>query len=344
MLKNSWKLLCVLLLVYVVIASYLTPLEPGITRVDTSFLSTEIYDLDIEGYNTHFDSEENTAFLTSADSSAVILPVSVYSNSPSKLQVQVQIPDTFNTDLPHLYVQNDKDGVLFYPTIALPSAVQLDANFVNEGWKESWRKWGVDEGFNFPFQNILYETIRNLHFHVTMWFATMALFALSFGYSIVTLGKKDSLLSDKKASLAVNTGMLFTVLGLVTGAIWAKYTWGAWWVNDPKLNGAAVSALVYLAYMILRKSVEDPEKRMRLSAVYNIFAFVMFIVFIQVLPRFTDSLHPGNGGNPAFSSYDLDSSLRAVFYPAVLGFILLGFWIWQLKVRAYQLFVKHEDI
>ena len=59
------------------------------------------------------------------------------------------------------------------------------------------------------------------------------------------------------------------------------------------------------------------------KAIYNIIAFVMMIVFIGVLPRMTDSLHPGNGGNPAFGNYDLDSNMRMVFYPAVIGWILM---------------------
>ena len=63
----------------------------------------------------------------------------------------------------------------------------------------------------------------------------------------------------------------------------------------------------------------------------------MMLVFIFVLPRVTDSLHPGNGGNPAFSQYDLDNNMRAVFYPAVIGWTLLGFWITQIRIRIKQI-------
>ena len=76
------------------------------------------------------------------------------------------------------------------------------------------------------------------------------------------------------------------------------------------------------------------EKRARISAVYNIFAFPVFVVLIFVLPRLTASLHPGNGGNPGFNQYDLDSNMRMVFYPAVAGWILLGFWIASLRIRT----------
>ena len=115
---------------------------------------------------------------------------------------------------------------------------------------------------------------------------------------------------------------------------------GAWWVNDAKLNGAAITLLAYFAYLILRNSMDEEQKRARISAVYNIFSYVMLIVFLMILPRMTDSLHPGNGGNPGFGGYDLDSSMRMVFYPAVIGWTLLGVWIMTIKIRMKVLAEK----
>lgn len=185
-----------------------------------------------------------------------------------------------------------------------------------------------------PALPILHETIRNLYFHVTMWFAMIALLCVSFYYSIRYLNKPDFCTDTLAACFSVS-GLLMGLLGIATGSVWAKFTWGAWWVNDPKLNGAAVSVLIYLAYLILRNSLDEEQTRGRISAVYNIFAFVLMIVFLMVYPRLNkvDSLHPGNGGNPAFSAYDLDSSMRMVFYPAVIGWILIGSWISNLAVR-----------
>jgi heme exporter protein C len=138
---------------------------------------------------------------------------------------------------------------------------------------------------------------------------------------------------DFYAVEAVNTGLFFGVLGLITGSIWAKFTWGTFWTSDPKLNAAAVGELIYIAYIILRGSFQDEQQRARISAIFNLFAFPIFISIIYVLPRLTDSLHPGNGGNPAFSQYDLNNNMRFVFYPAVLGFLLLGVWFTSLRVR-----------
>ncbi|MGB0178184.1 MAG: cytochrome c biogenesis protein CcsA [Owenweeksia sp.] len=193
-----------------------------------------------------------------------------------------------------------------------------------------------------PRLPILNETIRVLYFHVTMWFAMIILMTASLSYSIGYL-RNNSPFRDLKAKEAALTGMFLAVLGLVTGSIWARFTWGAFWVNDPKLNGTAVTMLIYLAYFVLRASVEDPQKKARLSAVYNIFAFVMMIVFIGILPRMTDSLHPGNGGNPGFSGYDLNSDMRKIFYPAVIGWTLIGVWIMNLKVRYTKLIWKRNE-
>lgn len=193
-----------------------------------------------------------------------------------------------------------------------------------------------------PRLAILNETIRNLYYHVTMWFAMMILMTASLVYSIRHL-MTSSLVFDQKARISAGIGILMGLLGIATGSIWAKFTWGAFWVNDPKLNGAAITLLIYLAYVILRNSLDEEQKRARLAAVYNIFAYVLLMVFLMILPRMTDSLHPGNGGNPAFSSYDLDNTMRLIFYPAIIGWTLIGVWMGQLRMRMENLEKKLYD-
>ncbi len=194
-----------------------------------------------------------------------------------------------------------------------------------------------------PHLDILNESIRNLYFHVTMWFSMIILMLMSMIQSIRFLSGFDKM-RDLKAEALASTGIFIAVLGLTTGMVWAQFTWGAFWVNDPKLNGAAVTMLIYLAYFILRNSIENEDSRARVSAIYNILAFVMMIVFIGVLPRMTDSLHPGNGGNPGFGNYDLDSNMRIVFYPAVIGWILISTWIAQLRFRIKILEINKENL
>jgi heme exporter protein C len=185
---------------------------------------------------------------------------------------------------------------------------------------------------NVPRLAILHETIRNLYFHVPMWFAMIVIYTVSVVYSIKYLNSNDENF-DLIAVESVNTGLIFSVVGLLSGMIWAKFTWGDYWPNDPKLNSAAIATLMYLAYAVLRGSLDEEQKRAKISAIYNIFAYPIMVVLIFVLPRLTDSLHPGNGGNPGFGKYDLDSNMRLVFYPAVLAWILISVWIMTLRYR-----------
>jgi len=193
---------------------------------------------------------------------------------------------------------------------------------------------------NSPRLNILNETIRSLHFHVPMWFGMVFLLLISFIYSLLYL-KKNKLYFDDNAVAFANTGVLFGFLGILTGMIWAKFTWGKFWNGDPKQNGAAITLLIYFSYMILRKNFSDKKQKAKISAIYNIFAFFALIPLLFILPRLTDSLHPGSGGNPGFNSYDLDYNLRLVFYPAIIGWFLLGFWI--SKLISYIIYIKRKN-
>ncbi len=218
--------------------------------------------------------------------------------------------------------------------------------------RASWWKWlamilliyTVVGGllFSVPRLPILNETIRVLHFHVPMWFGMIFLFLASFIYAIMNLssGENDY---DLKSEKLAEVGIFFGILGLLTGMLWANFTWGSPWSGDPKQNSAAICMLIYLAYFVLRSSITDEQLRSRISGVYNIFAFAALIPLLFILPRLADSLHPGNGGNPGFNAYDLDSQLRSVFYPAVLGWTLLGFWITTLKIRMSKIEKAKED-
>lgn len=218
--------------------------------------------------------------------------------------------------------------------------------------KTDWWKWlcvvmliyTVIGGLLFPVPRlpILNETIRVLHFHVPMWFGMILVLTGSVVYSIKYLRTEDPKF-DIYASKLANMGVAFGVLGIVTGMIWANYTWGEPWSNDPKQNASAISLLIYLAYFVLRSSIQDEQQRSKVSSVYNIFAFSLMIPLLFILPRMADSLHPGNGGNPGFNAYDLDSDLRKVFYIAILGWTLLGYWIASISVRLELTQQKSEN-
>ena len=192
-----------------------------------------------------------------------------------------------------------------------------------------------------PAMPILHETIRNLFYHVPMWFGMLWILLLSFVYSIRYLRSFDARY-DIAAAATAQVGILYGLMGLTTGMIWAKFTWGELWSNDPKQMASAIGMLIYFAYFILRNSIEDRDKRAKIAAVYNIFAYCLLIPLLFVIPRLTDSLHPGNGGNPGFSPYDLDNTMRLVFYPANIGWICLSVWLGSLLYRLQLIQERRE--
>jgi len=194
--------------------------------------------------------------------------------------------------------------------------------------------------FEVPMLPVVHESIRNIYFHVGMWFSMMFVLALALYHSLAYLrGMRPE--DDLKAHVAVKTSLVFGTLGLIIGMIWARATWGAFWVNDPKLNGAAVGMLIYLAYLVLRGSVENPLMRSKVAAVYNIFAFVLYFVFVMILPRMAvASIHPGIDGNPALATGDLDPRMQKVFFPAIAGWFLFAWWIFRVYFKVQNFALK----
>ena len=194
-----------------------------------------------------------------------------------------------------------------------------------------------------PHNPQLEETIRNLFFHVCMWFGMMILFSVSVVRAVMYLNTSKQI-HDIASRQYAGVGILFGLLGYATGAIWMSYTWAdpnkpAWesfgtLAREPKLIGAAIALLIYAAYLVLRDSIDDMDKRARVSAVYNIFAYAMLFPSIWIIPRLLDSLHPGGSeGNPALNFKHASPNMRMVFYPAILGWTLIGVWIATLKIR-----------
>lgn len=188
---------------------------------------------------------------------------------------------------------------------------------------------------------ILEQTARNLFFHVPMWMAMYVMFLISFIYSIRYLNSPN-IYFDIKAESAAKVGVVFGICGLLTGSLWARFTWGTWWTfAEPKMNLAALALMVYFAYFVLRSAFDDEEKRAKLSAVYNIFAVTTIPFLLYVVPRQLESLHPGADGNPAFSEITAPE-LRFILYPAFIGFIALSFWMYDI-VHRYKTVQHHLE-
>jgi heme exporter protein C len=236
-----------------------------------------------------------------------------------------------------LVIDHGKEGTSILPNaVFITPAQDQDTAELKLWFQDKIQDVHKKAGIQYPFRNILAETIRNTYFHVPMWFAMIILFGISAWYSLQYY-RKGVIDADIKSVAFIKVGIIFGILGLVTGMLWAKNTWNAYWSWDVKQNMSAISLLIYAALMVMRSSVEDEMQRARLTAGYNMFAFVLLIPLLFIVPRMTDSLHPGNGGNPALGGEDLDNTMRMVFYPAVIGFFLLGLWISELVYRTDRL-------
>lgn len=206
-----------------------------------------------------------------------------------------------------------------------------------------WMTVVISAGFliRIPHIPILEESARNLFLHVPMWFTMMVAFVMAFYYSIRFLND-EQMKWDHKAETATMVGLLFGVCGLITGSLWARFTWGSWWTfAEPRMNLAALAMLIFVAYFILRSAFNDENKRAKIAAVYNIFGITTIPFLLYIIPRQLPSLHPGAEGNPAFSELTAPE-LRWVFYPAVLGFIGLAFWMMDLRYRYKALQFRLE--
>ncbi|MCX6352871.1 MAG: cytochrome c biogenesis protein [Bacteroidetes bacterium] len=338
-----WKFLSFALLVYVCVVGMLTPISSGIAELTPETAKAgEKVSLSVLGYNTHFNdapSKLKVWLIYQAKGDTInICPDNISVKDNANLTATFQLPAKIKEAGRSVYfafvINNPTDG-----TFAKDGAfaVEYPANTQKESFSNGSCspevKSNKAKGFIFPYRYILEESIRNLFFHVPMWFAMFLLFGMSVFYAIRYLYKTNEI-DDIRSSQFAFAGMLFGICGLLTGMIWAKHTWGQYWVfTDTKLNGAGIITLMYFAYIVLRNSIPETKTRAKISAVYNIFAAVAIIPLLFVLPNNSDSLHPGNGGNPGFKSYDLDLNMRMVFYPAVIGWMMLGYWIAQLRIR-----------
>ena len=341
-----FKIITMLLLYYAFIAGMLRPLNPGIMELSSSNARTgEEIELTVHTYNTHLKGKDNKAFLKLDDDSYItateFAPLSDQS-AAIRFQIPGMLPGKARIESSTLIISNPEDG-----TFIRPSAIAITRDSVSAPATGQWQQTGLSglysgEATGFPFRLILEETIRNIYYHVPLWFAMFFLFFIAAIYAVIYLRKENSTYLDK--SYALNrTGFIFGLLGILTGAVWAKYTWGTYWTGDIKLNMTAIAMLIYAAYFILWQSFQDEQVRGRVSAVYSIFAFIALIPLIFVIPRMYDSLHPGNGGNPALGGEDLDNTMRLVFYPAVIGFIMLGLWISHIGFRLRRIHAKLSE-
>jgi heme exporter protein C len=362
-----WKAAAILILVYALVAGLLVPLKPNLLSVTpAAAVPGQRTQLEVLGYNTRFDEDgEHLRAWLFLDEDHALPATELRALTPRRATLTFRVPATLpegesTGERLSLIVSGPATG-----TFVDPEAVVIrrgEAAVSSAGWTEGALRAGdlvANEAVTFPFRKLLGETIRNTYFHVSLWFAMLFLFITGFVYAIRYLVRKrkgESTALDRPLDLAAITklerldhfsvaftgvGMLFGTLGLLTGAVWAKYTWGSFWNWDIKQFTTLIALLIYAGYFVLRAAFAEGEQRARLGAVYNIFAFACLIPLIYILPRLSaTSLHPGAEGNPALGGEDLDNTMRMVFYPTIIGWTLIGGWMAGLAYRAKLIFER----
>ncbi len=186
-----------------------------------------------------------------------------------------------------------------------------------------------------PLVPVLEETTRVLYFHIPVAWLTVVALGWSMVNSVIYLVKRD-LRADDQAAAAAELGLVFCIAATVSGAIWAKAMWGAYWNWDPRETSIFFILLLYTAYLALRGSIEGEEKRARLSAIYSVAAFVAVPFLIFVVPRMYATLHPDPIINTR-GKVEMDPMIRWCFLSMLGGFTALYVWLQSLRVRVARL-------
>lgn len=203
--------------------------------------------------------------------------------------------------------------------------------------------WGAFLPATQPMKGFIGSTGRILYFHVPMAWVSFVAFVTAGVWSLRYLfGGRDPR-HDRAATVAVELGLVFGILATVSGAIWARVQWGAYWNWDPRQTSITLALLFYGAYLGLRGAVEDPETRSRLSAAYAILGLVVAPFLYFVLPRITFTLHPEPVIN-AQGKIEMETPMLLVLLAGALGFTTLFFWLHNLQCRIQAAGAKRRSV
>jgi heme exporter protein C len=198
---------------------------------------------------------------------------------------------------------------------------------------------------NAPTERVMGEVQKVFYFHIgTAWTALLG-FILAGVFSIVYLVTKD-LKWDRFQVASIEVSLVFFLITIVLGSIWARPAWNTWWTWDPRLTTAAVTELIYVAYFMLRQGIDDPDRRARFGAVYALVGGLSApITFFAI--RLFRTIHPVviGGTNPeADGGFSMTADMRLAFFVALFAFSIIFIDLFWNRIRLGDLQEKVEQL
>lgn len=199
--------------------------------------------------------------------------------------------------------------------------------------------------FYAPTEVVMGAVQRVFYFHVASGWVGMLSFVVAAVAAIFYL-RKAYHLWDIVEVAAVEIGIVFVLITIVSGSIWARPTWNTWWTWDPRLTTAAIMELIYAAYMILRQSIEDPEQRARFGAIYAILGCASVpLTFLSA--RMFRTIHPivvGTNQPGALGGFDMTSKMLQTFLFSLLAFTFVFADLLWHRIRLGMLADRVEQL
>ncbi|HET6822796.1 MAG TPA: cytochrome c biogenesis protein CcsA [Anaerolineales bacterium] len=198
---------------------------------------------------------------------------------------------------------------------------------------------------NAPLERVMGEVQKVFYFHVgTAWTALLG-FILGGVFSVIYLITKD-LKWDKFQVAAIEVSLVFFLITIMLGSIWARPAWNTWWTWDPRLTTAAITELIYAAYFMLRQGIDDPDRRARFGAVYALVgALSAPITFFAI--RLFRTIHPVviGGTNPeADGGFSMTPDMLSAFFFALFAFSIIFIDLFWNRIRLGDLQEKVEQL
>lgn len=194
-----------------------------------------------------------------------------------------------------------------------------------------------------PTEAVMGNVQRVFYFHVAAGWVGMIGFLLAVFSGIMYLIKSD-MQWDIIGLAGIEVGLVFSLINIVTGAIWARPIWNTWWTWDPRLVTATVMELVYVAYLMLRQGIEDPERRARFGAIYAILGFISVpLSFLSI--RIWRTIHPvviGSNDPGAEGAFDMTPDMQTAFFFSLFTFTVFGVALLWHRIRIGRLQDKVE--